>query len=48
MQTNSQGRMPLLTPTDSRSHFGLWTIVSSPLILGFDITNKSLVDALHL
>lgn len=45
MQTNAQGRMPLLTTTESRSHFGLWAIVSSPLILGFDLTNATLVDA---
>eukprot|EP00048_Salpingoeca_helianthica_P017746 m.238839 g.238839 ORF g.238839 m.238839 type:complete len:427 (-) comp22077_c0_seq1:33-1313(-) len=45
MQTNSQGRMPLLTPLESRSHFGLWAIVSSPLILGFDLSNASLIDA---
>eukprot|EP00759_Apiculatamorpha_spiralis_P054640 PhF_6_TR6992/c0_g2_i1/m.10373/K07407/E3.2.1.22B, galA, rafA; alpha-galactosidase len=43
-QTNSQGRMPLLTNTESRTHFGMWAIVSSPLILGFDLTNASLVD----
>jgi len=44
-QTNSQGRMPLLTATESRSHFGLWAIVSSPLILGFDVTNSTIMDA---
>ena len=24
---------------EDRSHFGAWCIVSSPLILGFDLTN---------
>lgn len=45
MQTNSQGRMPLLTTTESRSHFGLWAMVSAPLILGFDLSNRTLIDA---
>lgn len=44
-QTNSQGKMPLLTAVESRSHFGLWAIVSSPLILGFDVTNTTLLAA---
>lgn len=30
--------------TDSRSHFGMWCIVSSPLILGMDFSEKDLVD----
>jgi len=29
-----------LTAIESRSHFGAWCIVSSPLILGFDLTNN--------
>ena len=45
MQTNSQGKMPLLSPIESRSHFGMWAILSSPLILGFDVTNATLMDA---
>ena len=28
-------------PHSWRSHFGAWAIVSSPLILSFDLTNKS-------
>eukprot|EP00696_Hemimastix_kukwesjijk_P011490 gnl/Hemi2/24422_TR8211_c0_g1_i1.p1 gnl/Hemi2/24422_TR8211_c0_g1~~gnl/Hemi2/24422_TR8211_c0_g1_i1.p1 ORF type:complete len:435 (-),score=140.77 gnl/Hemi2/24422_TR8211_c0_g1_i1:163-1467(-) len=45
MTTNTQGTMPLLTAIESRTHFGLWAIVSSPLILGFDLTNATLMDA---
>merc|ERR1712216_807258 len=29
----------------SRTHFGAWCIVSSPLILGMDVTNDTIVDA---
>jgi len=34
-----------LTHTESRSHFGAWCIVSSPLILGFDLTNSQKMDS---
>jgi hypothetical protein len=27
-----------------RTHFSLWAIMSSPLVLGFDLTNSSLID----
>lgn len=30
---------------ESRTHFGAWCIVSSPLILGLDLTNAATVDA---
>jgi hypothetical protein len=30
-----------LGSVESRTHFGAWAIVSSPLILGLDITNKA-------
>ena len=43
-QTNTQGLAPLTT-TESRTHFGMWAIVSSPLILGFDLLNSTAVDA---
>ena len=29
--------------TEGRSHFGAWCIVSSPLTLGFDVTNPTLM-----
>jgi alpha-galactosidase len=31
--------------TQGRTHFGAWCIVSAPLYLSFDLTNKSNVDA---
>lgn len=31
-------------PTEDRSQFGMWCIVSSPLVLSFDLTNKPAVD----
>ena len=30
---------------ESRSHFGAWVTVSSPLIIGMDITNKTNLDS---
>jgi len=42
------GNMQPLTPQgfiESRTHFGAWCVVSSPLVLGMDITNKTLLDA---
>jgi len=34
------GNLPL---EDSRSHFGAWCVVSSPLILGFDLSNDKIM-----
>lgn len=31
--------------TEQRTHFGLWTVLSSPLTLSLDFTNKSAVDS---
>ena len=36
---------PLPTPTEQRTHFGLWCILSSPLTISFDFSNASRVDA---
>lgn len=33
-----------LTVPEARSHFGAWAIVSSPLVLGFDLRNQTMVD----
>jgi alpha-galactosidase len=30
---------------ESRTHFGAWCIVSSPLILGLDLTDENKVDS---
>ena len=30
--------------SEDRSHFGLWAVSSSPLILGFDVEDKALID----
>lgn len=30
---------------ESRTHFGAWCIVSSPLVLGLDITNNTRLDS---
>lgn len=35
----------MATLIESRSHFGAWCIVSSPLILGYDVTNDSVTKA---
>jgi len=32
---------PPLTVTEAKSHFGAWAIVSSPLILGFNLTDET-------
>ncbi len=37
---------PGLTVTESRSHFGAWCIVSSPLTLSHDLNNATLTDAI--
>ena len=34
-----------LTPGETRTHFGGWVIVSSPLVLGLDVTNGTLIDS---
>lgn len=34
-----------LTYIESRSHFGAWCVVSSPLILGFDLTDATKMDS---
>ena len=34
----------MATLEEDRSHFGAWCIVSSPLILGYDVTNRSLTQ----
>jgi alpha-galactosidase len=37
---------PGLTPAETRSHFGAWAIVSSPLTLSHDVHNKTISDAI--
>lgn len=32
----------LATPEEDRAHFGAWCIVSSPLVLGFNVTDRSI------
>jgi len=40
--TNSQrSGVPVLTHTEARSHFGAWCVVSSPLVLGFDLRDET-------
>ena len=43
--TNTQSSLPMLTHTEARSHFGAWCIVSAPLTLGLDLTDKTTVDS---
>lgn len=44
--TNLQGRMPhILTHAESRSHFAMWAVTSTPLVLGMDLTNATMLDA---
>lgn len=38
-------RDPGLTVAETRSHFGAWAIVSSPLTLSHDVTNATVMDA---
>lgn len=33
-----------LSPTEGRSHFAAWCVTSSPLILGFDLTNETMLE----
>lgn len=42
---NTQSAEPPLSFTEARTHFGAWAIVSSPLILGLNLSDKSTVDA---
>ena len=42
---NAASKAPVLTHGESAIHFGLWSITSAPLVLGFDITNSSLTAA---
>lgn len=35
---------PGLTPEETRSHFGAWCIVSSPLTLSHDVNNDTVMD----
>jgi len=32
-----------LSYTESQTHFGLWAVISSPLILGFDLTDRTTI-----
>ena len=34
----------LKSPQEDRSHFGAWSIVSSPLVLGFDMSDATIMD----
>jgi alpha-galactosidase len=34
-----------LTHAEARAHFGAWAITSSPLVLGLDVRNDSVVDS---
>ena len=43
--TLAQNMPRTLNLVESRTHFALWCIVSSPLILGFDPANKTNLDA---
>ena len=33
-----------LTVSEARNHFGAWAIVSSPLVLGFDLRNQTMTS----
>jgi alpha-galactosidase len=39
--TASNGNLPRLTDTESRTQFSLWALLNSPLILGNDLTSMS-------
>ena len=43
--SNTQGHATLLNYLETRSHFGLWCIASTPLILGFDLNNSTAMDS---
>ena len=36
-----------LSPTETRSHFGGWAIVSSPLVLSHDVNNYTIMDTIQ-
>jgi hypothetical protein len=38
---------PGLSPAETRSHFGAWSIVSSPLTLSHDVNNDTIMDAVQ-
>ena len=42
--TNTQSTEPPLSFNEARTHFGAWCIVSSPLIIGMNLTDKATVD----
>jgi len=39
-------RDPGLSPAETRTHFGSWAIVSSPLTLSHDVNNETITDAI--
>lgn len=39
---------PGLSPEETRSHFGGWSIVSSPLTLSHDVNNDTTMDAVSI
>ena len=44
-QMPARGSLNFLTPSETRTHFAAWCIVSSPLTLSHDLTNKTTMDA---
>jgi len=44
-QMPARGPLNFLTPTETRTHFAAWCIVSSPLTLSHDLTNDTVMDA---
>jgi len=36
-----------MTLSESRTHFALWCVTSAPLILGYDMTNATIYDAMY-
>ena len=44
--TNKQNMPSYLSHTEARTHFNLWCITSSPLILGLDLSNATTVDSI--
>jgi alpha-galactosidase len=43
--TNTQSVYPPLSYVEARTNFGAWCIVSSPLILGLNVTDEPTIDA---
>ena len=35
----------LASPEESRTHFGMWVIMSAPLVLGFDLRDQKVLDS---